>query len=335
MDDEQTTPVTHDDVPLPLLAARGGFGGLLMGLANLVPGISGGTMLLAAGVYTDFIDGIANVTLLRFKLRQLVLLGSIVATAMISILLFAGPIKELVVHQRWIMFSLFIGLTLGGVPLVWALAQPRDKRLGYGAAAGFLLMLGIALAGVSQSAGGGYGLSLIAGIAGASAMILPGISGSYLLLLLGQYIPILGAVDTLKEGLEGQDMALIMESMHVVIPVGIGVVVGVVGLSNLLKWLLTKHAQLTLGFLLGLLVGSMLGLWPFEVGVQPVIGDVVKGAALTAETLAELDPEDWPTKAFTPSFLQTAGALALAGGGFGLTLLISKLGGSRGEPATS
>ncbi len=330
MNDEQNSTDPTDDASLPLLAARGGFGGLLMGLANLVPGISGGTMLLAAGVYTNFINGIANVTLLRFKLRELVLLGAIVVAAMVSILLFAGPIKDLVIHQRWIMFSLFIGLTLGGVPLVWTLAQPADRRLSYGGVVGFLLMLGIAVAGgVDQGAGSGYTMSVFAGVAGASAMILPGISGSYLLLLMGQYIPILDAVHTLKEGLKGGDIAVIMESMHVVVPVGIGVVLGVVGLSNLLKWLLTKHAQLTLGFLLGLLVGSMFGLWPFEAGVEPAIGDVVKGATVTAENLAEIDPEDWPTEAFKPSLLQIAGSLALAGAGFGLTLLIAKLGGKK------
>ncbi len=335
MHDESSSPAPSEDAPLPMLAARGGFGGLLMGLANLVPGISGGTMLLAAGVYTDFIEGIANLTLLRFKLRELILLGSIVATAMVSILLFSGPIKDLVINQRWIMFSLFIGLTLGGVPLVWALAQPADKRLSYGGAAGFILMLGIAAAGgVPQGAGSGYTLSLFAGVAGASAMILPGISGSYLLLLMGQYIPILHAVHTLKEGLQARDLAVILESMHVVIPVGIGVVIGVVGLSNLLKWLLHHHGQLTLGFLLGLLFGSMFGLWPFEAGVEPVLGDIVKGAAVTAETLGQIDPEDWPTRAFTPTFLQIAASMALAGAGFVLTLVIAKLG-PKEEAATA
>ena len=327
------TDVTNeptDDTPLPLLAARGGFGGLLMGLANLVPGISGGTMLLAAGVYTRFIEGIANVTLLRFKLRELILLGSIVAAAMVSILLFAGPIKDLVVHQRWIMFSLFIGLTLGGVPLVYALAAPTEKRFNAGAGAGLLLMMGIALVGgIEQGAGSGYAMSVAAGVAGASAMILPGISGSYLLLLMGQYIPILDAVHTLKEGLKGQDFALIMQSMHVVIPVGVGVVLGIVGLSNLLKWLLTKHAQLTLGFLLGLLIGSMFGLWPFQAGVEPAIGDIVKGAEVTAETLGTIDAEDWPTANFTPTAMQVAASLGLIGAGFALTLLIAKLGGSK------
>ncbi len=324
------SPSALNDSPLPLLAGRGAFGGLLMGLANLVPGISGGTMLLAAGVYQGFIEGIANVSLLRFRRRELVLLAAIVGAAMVSILLFAGPIKDLVVHQRWIMFSLFIGLTLGGVPLVWRMAQPTTGRLWAGAAAGTALMVGIAAAGgMEQGAGSGYAMSVFAGTAGASAMILPGISGSYLLLLMGQYIPILDAVHTLKEGLSSRDLGLILASFHVVVPVGIGVVLGVVGLSNLLRWLLAKHAQLTLGFLLGLIVGSVLGLWPFQAGVEPALGAVVKGVVVTAESLPEIDPEDWPLARFTPSAPQVVASIALVVVGYAATWLIARLGGDK------
>ena len=311
--------------PLPTLAARGAFGGLLMGLANLVPGISGGTMLLAAGVYRGFVEGIANLTLLRFKLRDVVLLAGIVGAAAVSILLFAGPIKELVVHQRWIMFSLFIGLTLGGVPLIRKMAHPTDGRFWGGCVAGVALMVAIALAG-GGDASGGWMMALVAGIAGASAMILPGISGGYLLLLMGMYIPILDAIHTFKEGLKGMDTELILEGMKVGVPVGVGVVIGIVGLSNLLKVLLDKQAQPTLGFLLGLVLGSVLGLWPFREGVEPDIGSVVKGAVVTAETLPTIDPEDWPMVAFTPSAGQVVAALALVAVGYGLTWLIARIG---------
>jgi putative membrane protein len=303
-----------------------------MGLANLVPGISGGTMLLAAGVYKGFVDGIASVSTLRFRRPDLVLLVSIVASALVAILLFAGPIKELVIHQRWVMFSLFIGLTLGGVPIVWKMARPATPALWRGVAAGFALMLGVALAGgLDQGAGSGYGMSVAAGIAGASAMILPGISGSYLLLLMGQYLPILDAVDTLKVGLGARDFAMIGQSMHVVIPVGIGVVVGVVGLSNLLKRLLEQRPQPTLGFLLGLLFGSVLGLWPFEqtVDVLP-LGESLKGVVITAENLAELtrtvDREDWPAVSYVPGLLRVILATAIAAFGYALTWLIARLG---------
>ena len=330
-DTNEETPASTEDAPsapLPALMGRGAFGGLLMGLANLVPGISGGTMLLAAGVYRGFIEGIANVSLLRFKTRQLVLLASIVGAAMVSILLFAGPIKDLVVHQRWIMFSLFIGLTLGGVPLVWNMAKPATPKLWGGCGVGLLLMIGIAAAGgLEQGAGSGYPMSVAAGTAGAAAMILPGISGSYLLLLMGQYIPILDAVSILKDGLSGRDMDLIIQSMHVVIPVGIGVVLGVVGLSNLLRWLLAKHAQITLGFLLGLIVGSVLGLWPFQAGVEPELGSMVKGVVVTAENLAEIDAEDWPLQTFTPTAVQVVLSLVIAAVGYASTTLIARIGG--------
>jgi len=327
---DKSSPEAPPEAPLPLLAGRGLFGGLLMGLANLVPGISGGTMLLAAGVYKGFIEGIANLTLLRFEKRQIVLLGSIVAAAMISILLFAGPIKDLVVHQRWLMFSLFIGLTLGGVPLVWRMAQPVDRSFWGGATVGLCLMVGIAMVGgLDQGAGSGYLMSILAGTAGASAMILPGISGSYLLLLMGQYIPILDAVHTLKEGLSARDIGIIMESMHVVIPVGLGVVAGVVGLSNLLRWLLARHTQVTLGFLLGLITGSVFGLWPFQAGVEPELGSMVKGAMVTAESLSEIDPEDWPLANFSPSGIQVLASMALVVGGYVMTWLIARLGGGK------
>ena len=96
-----------------------------MGLANLVPGISGGTMLLAAGVYPGFISAIAEVTTFRFRFRSLILLASVVGSAALAILLLAGSVKDLVVDHRWIMYSLFIGLTLGGVPLVLSDGETR------------------------------------------------------------------------------------------------------------------------------------------------------------------------------------------------------------------
>ena len=104
--------------PAALLAVRSAIGGGLMGLANLVPGISGGTMLLAAGVYPAFIGAIAEVTTLRFRPRSLLLLASVATAAGLTILLLAGSVKSLVQDHRWIMYSLFIGLTLGGVPLL-------------------------------------------------------------------------------------------------------------------------------------------------------------------------------------------------------------------------
>jgi putative membrane protein len=329
-------PLTDSDAALgskPLLILRGALGGTLMGLANLVPGISGGTMLLAAGVYPGFIAAIAEITTLRFKLRSLLLLGTIVVTAALGILLLAGSVKMLVIEHRWIMYSLFIGLTLGGVPLVWRMARPLDRSLAIGAVTAFGLMLAMALTGgvASEAAGRNYGMIFLAGLAAASAMILPGVSGGYLLLLLGQYEAILGTADQVKVGLlgdgtAGPDVALILDAMHVAIPLGAGIVAGVVGVSNLLQWLLHRYPKATLGALLGLLFGAVVGLWPFQQAYTPEVGDVIKGRVVSNENVGDFDPEDWPVRYFDPTPLEGAASVGLVGLGLAATLLIGRLG---------
>lgn len=314
---------------------RAALGGILMGLANLVPGISGGTMLLAVGLYPLFIGGIAEVTTFKFKPKSLLLLGTIVAFAILSILFGAGMIKDLVVNHRWIMYSIFIGLTLGGVPLVWRLAMPVNKTVYAGAVAGFVVMVIMAITtGIGSKAGDqSYFLLFLSGLGGASAMILPGVSGSYLLLLLGQYQNILGAVDQVKTGLLGdsatgaaRDLALVFDAFHVVIPVGIGVVVGIIGVSNLLKWLLAKHEKATLGVLLGLLLGAVVGIFPFQEAVMPQPGDMLHGEVLTPLAIAELDAEDWPVDFFFPTAGQMLASTLLIVLGFGATLLVDRFG---------
>lgn len=322
------------DAPLPQLVTRGALGGVLMGLANLVPGISGGTMLLASGVYQHFVNAVAELSTLKFRLRSLVVLGTVVAAAGLSILLFAGPVKSLVVGHRWAAYSLFIGLTLGGVPVIWKMVGKADRSIWIGAALGLVVMVAIAvlqMRGASGGAGGGGFLTLfVAGVVGASAMILPGISGGYMLLVLGQYVAILGGIDAFKNALKARDLAAAIDpTLGVILPVGLGVVVGVVAVSNLLKILFARYEKPTLGVLLGLLVGAVVGLWPFQRGVPPQVGDVIKGRAMTPELIAALKPEDWPTVFFGPSGLQVLAALGLVVAGFAATALVARLGKER------
>lgn len=322
------------DKQLPSLVVRGGIGGIFMGLANLVPGISGGTMLLATGIYPRFIRAIAELTTLKFRLPSMAVLGSVAMSACLAILLLAGTVKELVVDHRWVMYSLFIGLTFGGIPIVWRMAKPATKATWSGFVAGFVGMAGLALLQASGAGAGSAGeanivLLFFAGVAGASAMILPGISGGYLLLVLGQYVPILSAVDQLKDALKAGAWADVFSvGFSVVLPVGLGVLVGIVVVSNLLKWLLKRYEKATLGVLLGLLLGAVVGLFPFQEGVAPQMGDVVKGQIVTSELLDEMDAEDYPVRYFNPSTSQVMSSLGLIVLGLGTTLLISKFGGS-------
>lgn len=327
------------DHTLTSLILRGAAGGVLMGLANLVPGISGGTMLLAVGIYPLFVGAVADLTILRLRLQPIVLLGSVAMAAMMAILLLAGVVKDLVLDHRWVMYSLFIGLTLGGVPVVWRLARPSAPSLWIGAGCGFAVMSLLALArntgATAGASGSGFPVMLLAGALGAGAMILPGISGGYLMLLIGQYVPILAAIDAVKDALAaGAPADAAGPAVSVLLPLGIGVVAGIVLLSNALRWLLGRCAKPTLGVLLGLLVGAVVGLWPFQVPVEPVPGQtVVKGRTITTQDLATLDPADLPTEFFTPTAGQAGASLLLVGAGFAITLGIARLGRREDDPA--
>ena len=314
------------------LVGRGLLGGVLMGLANLVPGISGGTMLLAAGVYPNFIQAISELTRLTFRARSMALLGAVGVSALTAIVLFAGVVKTLVIDHRWAMYSLFIGLTLGGVPVRRKLIPKMTTEVWAGVIGGFAGMSVLAIVQAMGSDGGagadGPLLLFIAGIAGASAMILPGVSGGYLLLVLGAYVPILSGIHAFKEALKAADSAALADPLlSVVLPVGIGVVVGIAGVSNLLGWFLRRFEQATYGLLLGLLLGAVVGLWPFQRGVEPQLGDTVKGRPVTEDRV--IDAEDWPTAYFAPAPAQVGGSLALIVLGVGLTLGVGAVGAAR------
>jgi putative membrane protein len=302
----------------PLEGVRTVFGGVLMGLANLVPGISGGTMLLAAGIYPRFIHAVADLTTLRLRRSTLLFLGVVVASAGAAILLGAGPIKRLVVDSRWVMYSLFIGLTLGGVPLVWRLARPVGPVVYAGAVVGLVLMLWLSSQSWTQGGSPGAVLLFLSGTLGAAAMILPGVSGGYLLLILGSYITVLGAIDRFK-GLFAGDVDAALGTLDVLGPFALGVVASLVAMSNLLKWLLNRHRQPTLGVLLGLLVGAVVGIWPFQHSVRPA----------DPELAARLEPERWPLETYAPGTGEALIAAALVALGLGATLLIDRLGGGR------
>jgi putative membrane protein len=320
---------------LPSLLPKALLGGMLMGLANLVPGVSGGTMLLAVGIYTVFIGAVADLTSLRFRGRSILVVAVVAGAAVLGILLLAGAIKDMVVANRWIAYSLFIGLTLGGVPVILHMIDRVYGSVRTGAIAGFAAMALVAALQQYGGAGGGGGgtagggewvMLFVAGLAGASAMILPGISGGYLLLLLGQYIPILSAVDTLREALGAGDLAGVWNvGVAVILPVGLGLVAGVAVVSNVLKFLLARYRRATLGVLLGVLLGAVIGLWPFQQGVPPDPGEVFKGRVVTEKSLSGIPAEDYPTDFFAPTAGQVVVSLVMVAAGFGITYMISRL----------
>jgi len=263
--------------------------GTLMGLANLVPGVSGGTMILACGVYEDFVAAVSAFTTLRIRKNHVIFVALIAMSAGGIILVLAGSVKRLVELHRPEMYSLFIGLAWGGVPLVMShISRWRNKeRLCL--VAGLALMLAIALIEPTKGQVRSIPYYVLGGVFGSSAMVLPGISGAYVLMIMKLYEPILGAVHSFKEALSARAFSQI--PFGIIIPVGIGVVVGIVAFSNAINFLLKRYRNTVTAFLLGLLIGAVFGLLPFsplmsmaswnmDRPVRNVLGYVVHGGAI-------------------------------------------------------
>lgn len=317
--------------------------GVLMGMANLIPGVSGGTMVLAMGLYQDFIDAVAELSSLRFSLRRIAFLVLLGGFAALSITTLAGVILWLLFHFPAGMYALFIGLTLGGAPLLWRELRPATP----GCIAWVLVGLGAMISVFFLKAGTGMPhnlvMDVVAGVVGATTMVLPGVSGSYMLLVMDQYERIVGAVDSLRLAATAGDPAVLAEALWIVVPVGIGTVLGIVGLSHLLKYLLHHHHRPTVAFLLGVLLGSVAGLWPFNQSPKEKALEKRTAAELTAfvqtwqipncadlaerEALAKAIVANWPQRtvsAYTPG--RIARVLILVPVGFAITFALSRIG---------
>lgn len=319
--------------------------GVLMGLANIIPGVSGGTMILALGLYEEFIGAVADLTALRFSLRRLVFLGVLIGFALGAIVGLSGVMLGLLLHYPVAMFALFIGLTLGGVPLLVHAFRPMAAGPVVALVVGFVAVVGIGkLEWFVGAMPRNTAMDVVSGVVGSTTMVLPGISGSYMLLILNQYERVVGAVSDFKDAISDRDTAALKTALWVIIPVGIGAAVGIVLLSNGLKWLLKHHHHPTLGCLLGILLGSVVGLWPFdrvpaekaleELAEMDVValrefaaGRQVPGLdGVGDEALVEHIRASWGERAGSDL---TAGNAVLAGGlvivGFGMTYGLSRL----------
>lgn len=312
-------------------------GGILMGLANLVPGISGGTMLLAVGIYRQVIEAIADLVSWRRLLRSGIVLALVVLPAVVAIVALSGYAGRFVLEYRWVAYSIFIGLTLGGVPVLLRTMGRIEPAGWLGVVVGLLAMAFLAYSEGDPTSFGGAGgpvILFVAGLAAGAAMLLPGLSGSYVLLVLGQYVVVLTAVDEAKDALTARDWGALGATMWTIVPVAVGVIVGIAIIGLLVRWLLRAFRQATFGVLLGLLVGALFGLWPFKMPVPPAVGTLVRGIQVESVEAAELvKPSHWPTVGFTPTSAQLGMACALVLLGAVISGAIGLLG--RGETAVS
>lgn len=304
-----------------------------MGLANVVPGISGGAMLLVVGLYHRFIGAIADLTALRFRWSSILTVASVGTAAALTILLTADFIAGLVTNRPVETYSLFTGLRLGAIPIVYRLARPLDRSAWTGVAIGLVLTAGLATFQYTQGPhiGGATSplMAFLAGLIGASATLLPGMDGSYFLLLMGQYLPILHAIGRFREALQAGDVPGVLAELQVLAPTALGVGLGIAGVSLLLKWLFRVYPKSTLGVLLGIVGGAFIGLYPFREAVPPDVGDIVRGVEVTTDNVEALrsreNAKDWPIRFYRPRWGQALYSVAMVGAGYVLAWLLAKL----------
>ncbi|MDP2244645.1 DUF368 domain-containing protein [Pseudomonas sp.] len=234
--------------------------GIAMGAADVVPGVSGGTVAFISGIYDELLRSIASVpAALGMLLRGRVLAAWQAANATFLLVLLAGILTSVLSLARVITFlleehpipvwSFFFGLILVSAHLV----AREIQRWNWSRFVSFVIGTAFAywITVASPVQWGTDSLSIFfAGSIAICAMILPGISGSFILLLLGLYPFILGAV-------KGLDINVLMLFAS-------GCLVGIVSFAGLLRWLLVRWRDLTLALLTGLMLGSLNKLWPWK-----------------------------------------------------------------------
>ena len=236
--------------------------GAVIGVANIIPGVSGGTMMVSMGVYDTLIHCITHL-FSEFKQSVKTLLPYAIGM-LVGIVALASVLKFLFANYALPTSTAFIGLILGGLnPL---LRKINKKKLNWVSLAVFVLffagIIALALTGdVSNPESltldmGQVIILVVMGAVAAATMIIPGVSGSMVLMLLGYYTPVLNAVDALKNAVFSFDVGAMANPFFTLLPFGVGVVLGIFGVARLIEWLLARFPTQTYCGVLGLVVSS-------------------------------------------------------------------------------
>ncbi|MDD3886603.1 MAG: DUF368 domain-containing protein [Victivallaceae bacterium] len=269
------------------------FAGFAMGIANVIPGVSGGTMAFILGIFEELIDAIgefASVKTLKlalhFKVRELyntLPWRFLLALGIGIIIAFAGVTKLMI----WLLdektaftYAFFLGLILASIFTVFKKVGKWGASPVISAAAGAVIAYCIVTL-VPMSPGHSWWILFLCGIIVICAMILPGISGSFLLLIFGQYTYVWGAIGDFSTGKFTPD------GFSAIFWIGAGAVLGLAGFVHLLKWLFAKQHDVTVAALIGFMAGSLPRLWPWQ---DPTVVAVKVGRTVTNIAAGELTP---------------------------------------------
>ena len=245
--------------------------GLAMGAADVVPGVSGGTIAFITGIYEELVTTIANVDLKLLSLwkKEGVLVmwkklnGNFIIALLTGILISVFTLMRLTNYlldtYPIVVWSFFFGLVAASVWYVGKQIHHWNVKLILGAILGGVVAFGITL--LTPAQGIDHPLYyLLCGAIAVCAMILPGISGAFILVLLGGYKSITEAVSAFN--------------IQVISLVGLGAIVGLLSFSRILKWLFENYQNFTLAILTGFIAGSLNKIWPWK---KIIDSEIIKG----------------------------------------------------------
>ncbi|MGB0389962.1 MAG: DUF368 domain-containing protein [Salibacteraceae bacterium] len=263
--------------------------GMGMGAADVVPGVSGGTIAFISGIYEELINSIKN---LEPKLIKVLFkdglkpfwsavngdfLVALFAGIGISIVSLAKLIKFLLADYPVHLWSFFFGLIIASTWMV-------GKKIGsWNFKTIITMLLGVAVAyyvtiATPADASGNLIYIFICGCIAISAMILPGISGSFILILLGAYSTVLGSVSDLIDGVKSMEMTVISQNAITIGVFAMGCLIGLIAFSHVLSYMFKKHHDQTIAVLTGFMIGSLNKVWPWKITLSTRVnshGDVV------------------------------------------------------------
>ncbi|MGJ8745144.1 DUF368 domain-containing protein [Polaribacter sp.] len=239
-----------------------GLKGMAMGAADVVPGVSGGTIAFISGIYEELLSSISsfNFGILKtlkkdgFKVAWQQVNGNFLLSLFIgifiSIVSLAKLIKYLLENEPILLWSFFFGLVLASIIYIGKQITKWNVITVLKLVSGAVLAYFITTLNPLVSENSSLLFMFLAGAIAICAMILPGISGAFILVLLGAYKPILSAVND--------------RDLKTIAAVGLGAIVGLLTFSKILKWLFTHYKNYTLAVLTGFIIGSLNKIWPWK-----------------------------------------------------------------------
>ena len=271
--------------------------GACMGAADVIPGVSGGTIAFIMGIYDKFVGSIASfnaeaVKLLftgKFKAFWKHINGGFLFSLLlgigVSIVGLAGLMKMLLADFPIQTWAFFFGLIVASS--IFILKGIKDWKIRDILFIVFGIILGVVICTLSPTqTPDDYWFIFLSGAIAICAMILPGISGSFILLILGKYEYIMGIITSCVGnvgalwGAEGADKAIFWDSAVVLLVFLVGAVIGILGFSKFLHWLLARWHRETLIVLAGFIIGSLVKVWPWSNAEAIAQGELHIGGAI-------------------------------------------------------